>query len=194
MDQAIGPRSLSDTLDEIRDSNWTQLGVKYVTIEPHIRCKFPIHFILSLSWDEGGHEATNIQTLAIRLSLLVFFATMGQEIPKVFQLKAALEAHQQKLVDWSWYRVWEDTHNGTADRLQETQVSSFLLKYGIKSLAINQDTPKDVDYWRANIHDGRQGHSQQGTAQHLIVTAEQMFKSTDGHITRFTLALCNPAF
>ncbi|SJK99128.1 uncharacterized protein ARMOST_02415 [Armillaria ostoyae] len=62
-------------------------------------------------------------------------------------------------------------------RLQVTQVSDFKSKYGINTLAINDETPRNQDYWRIHVHNGKKDVSQDGTAKHLIVTAEQLFKS-----------------
>ncbi|KAF9062923.1 P-loop containing nucleoside triphosphate hydrolase protein, partial [Rhodocollybia butyracea] len=74
------------------------------------------------------------------------------------------------------------------------QVTSFLDKYGINTVAVNQDTPRNKEYWKKHIHDGAINSSQLGTAQHLIVTAEQLFKSPEGHFTRLALLLRDHIF
>ncbi|KAF9073941.1 hypothetical protein BDP27DRAFT_1399857 [Rhodocollybia butyracea] len=213
MAQISGPCDLWQFLNEIRRDDWAQLGIKYATMDPHTRLRFPIHFILSLApLDDGGTEPTKDQILLLRLCLLAFYATRGLEVPKIIQLQATLVSNRQNsLVVASTgfgkkhimaLLMLLETSDSTRifitisplKRLQATQVTSFLLKYGIKTLAINQDTRKDIDYWRMNIHDGRQRKSQQGTARHLIVTAEQLFKSSEGQSTQFALLLRNQAF
>ncbi|KAF9064407.1 hypothetical protein BDP27DRAFT_1230562, partial [Rhodocollybia butyracea] len=74
------------------------------------------------------------------------------------------------------------------------QVTSFLDKYGINTVAVNQDTARNKEYWKKHIHDGAINSSQLGTAQHLIVTAEQLFKSPEGHFTRLALLLRDHTF
>ncbi|KAF9069374.1 hypothetical protein BDP27DRAFT_1363368 [Rhodocollybia butyracea] len=212
MDELPRPLELSQALDELREDNWAQLGVKYAAIEISQHVKIPLHFILSLAPNDGGNEPTNDQTLAVRLSLLAFYATRGHEIPNIFQLQAALASitRNSLIVAGTGFGKTHimallmlleksDSKNvfitvSPLKRLQVTQVASFLLKYGIHTVSINHDTPKGIDYWRENIHDGWKGQSQQGTAQHLIVTAEQLFKSPEGHLTPFALTLRNPAF
>ncbi|KAF9070721.1 hypothetical protein BDP27DRAFT_1362390 [Rhodocollybia butyracea] len=206
------PFELCYALDEIRRDNWAQLGIKYTTIETYARARFPLHWILSLALMDEGAEPTEDQILAIQLCLLVFYTMRGQEVPKILQLKAALVSVQRnslvvagtgfgKTHIMALLMLLENSELtkvfitiSALKRLQATQVTLFLLKYSIKTVSINHDMPKDIEYWWTNIHDGRKGLTQLRTALHLIVTAEQLFKSSEGHLTQFACYLCNHTF
>lgn len=45
-----------------------------------------------------------------------------------------------------------------------------------------------------NIHNGRKNATQGTTARHLVITAEQLFKSSKGHFTKLALLLHEPSF
>eukprot|EP00918_Siedleckia_nematoides_P076063 GHVU01166399.1.p1 GENE.GHVU01166399.1~~GHVU01166399.1.p1 ORF type:complete len:154 (-),score=9.33 GHVU01166399.1:423-884(-) len=91
------PIELDQYLDETRGDDWMKMGLKYAKIDQNIRSKFPLHWILSLALptDDDDSEPSKEQILAIRLSLLVYHTTKGREIPKIFQLEAALASIQQ---------------------------------------------------------------------------------------------------
>ncbi|KIJ99836.1 hypothetical protein K443DRAFT_123068 [Laccaria amethystina LaAM-08-1] len=67
-------------------------------------------------------------------------------------------------------------------QLQVTQESDFNSRFQIPTVMINEDTPRDVDWWNANIHDATVHKA--GSVWHLIVTVEQLFKSSAGHFAR----------
>lgn len=90
------------------------------------------------------------------------------------------------------------------------QEEAFLKKYQIRTVSINHETPKIKDWWRVglfccysnrkptplqeNVHNGQKNASQIGTAQHLIITAEQLFKSNSGHYSRMAFLICEYPF
>ncbi|PBK66853.1 hypothetical protein ARMSODRAFT_1021264 [Armillaria solidipes] len=151
------------------------------------------------------------RTTAFRFCLLAWYSTHGTEVPRELQLRAALSAVEQdslliagtgsgKTHVMALLILLNDDEKRVVvtisplKRLQVTQVSDFKSKYGINTLAINDETPRNKDYWRIHVHNGKKDASQDGTAKHLIVTAEQLFKSREGHWTRLSLLLRDKAF
>ncbi|KAH9028011.1 P-loop containing nucleoside triphosphate hydrolase protein [Lactarius hengduanensis] len=75
--------------------------------------------------------------------------------------------------------------------LQVTQENDFNTWYGIPTVVINEDTPREDAWWTENIWNN--GKRTPGTARVLIVTVEQLFKSCEGHL-RLALLLRNRSF
>ncbi|KAF9058402.1 hypothetical protein BDP27DRAFT_1432863 [Rhodocollybia butyracea] len=131
----------------------------------------------------------------------MYYASHGAEIPKQFQLQAALASKignslvvagtgfgKTHIIALLMLLEKSDSTQvfitiSPLKRLQAMQVTSFLAKYGINTVAVNQDMPQNKEYWKKNIHNGAINSLQIGTAQHLIVTTEQLFKSPEGHFT-----------
>ncbi|KAF9051246.1 hypothetical protein BDP27DRAFT_1433914 [Rhodocollybia butyracea] len=192
----VYPQTLLQFLDIIRDENFEELLVRLKVIKNGNRGRIPFMFIISL-------PNMDRQITALRMCLLVYYTTKGAEVPKILQLHAALESiSRNTLVTAS--TGFGKTHimallmlleKSTSTRifitlsplkrLQITQVVTFLEKYGISTISINQDTPRDIQYWRKYVHDTRKNATQLSTSRHLIVTAEQLFKSPEGHWTCF---------
>ncbi|KAF8257378.1 P-loop containing nucleoside triphosphate hydrolase protein, partial [Lactarius quietus] len=76
--------------------------------------------------------------------------------------------------------------------LQMTQESDFNSRYGIPTIVINEDTPREDSWWTDNIwnHKARTP----GRARLLIVTVEQLFKSREGHLPHLAILLWNQFF
>ena len=90
-------------------------------------------------------------------------------------------------------------------RLQVTQESDFNRRYGIRTVVINDDTKnenswRDVSYkflspfnpfYRYSTQENIQHVATRtpGTAQHLIVTVEQLFKRPEGHLPRLAMLM-----
>ncbi|KAF9063537.1 hypothetical protein BDP27DRAFT_1426790 [Rhodocollybia butyracea] len=130
----------------------------------------------------------------------MYYASHGAEIPKQFQLQAALASKRGnslvvagtgfgKMHIMALLMLLEKSDStrvfitiSPLKRLQamqacnlfsckvwhKIQVTSFLAKYGINTVAVNQDTPQNKEYWKKNIYNGAINSSQIGTAQHLI--------------------------
>lgn len=77
-------------------------------------------------------------------------------------------------------------------RLQTTQANDFNNKYHIPTVTINEDTPRDEVWWNENIFNPKT--RTMGTARHLIVTVEQLFKSPEGHLSRLAMLFRNKTF
>jgi superfamily II DNA helicase RecQ len=97
-----------------------------------------------------------------------------------------------------------DAHNITITisplkRLQVTQESDFNLRFGIPTVTINEDTPRENEWWNVSIrwlfsticslsivqkHVYNTATRRLGTSRHLIVTVEQLFKCSAGHLGR----------
>ncbi|KAE9385356.1 hypothetical protein BT96DRAFT_949900 [Gymnopus androsaceus JB14] len=167
----IYPLRVSQELDIVRDDSIDVLLKKFDILQCNTGNKAPLDYILSLAESE--------QIVAFKLCILVYYVTAGKEVPKQLQLQATLHSIE---------------HDSLVVAGTVTQVQTFLLKYQIDTISINHDTPKTKEFWREHIHDSQKHASQSGTAQHLIVTAEQIFKSSEGHLSRFTLLLCEHSF
>ncbi|KAH9052274.1 P-loop containing nucleoside triphosphate hydrolase protein [Lactarius vividus] len=74
-------------------------------------------------------------------------------------------------------------------RLQVTQETDFNSQYGIPTVVINEDTPRDDAWWSENIWNSKNGSL--GRARLLIVTVEQLFKSREGHFPRLAVLVRN---
>ncbi|RXW12462.1 hypothetical protein EST38_g13391 [Candolleomyces aberdarensis] len=77
-------------------------------------------------------------------------------------------------------------------QLQASQKEEFESHYGISTAVINDQTPKDSEWWNEhvwNTHDKKPGK-----CRHLIITVEQAFRSREGHLPPLYLLLCNPYF
>ncbi|KAK7460975.1 hypothetical protein VKT23_008903 [Stygiomarasmius scandens] len=198
----IGPQTLQQAMISVRADCLEELFRKLSLIQPFDRV--PTEYLFTLDISD--------QIIAIRLCILVYYATKGQEVPKKIQLEAALasikadslivaatgfgKTHIMALV-----MLLEDSPSrltitiSPLTRLQTTQTEAFLKKYGIKTIEINQNTPREKEWWTTNIHDTRNGASQINTARHIITTAEQLQKSSDGHWTQLGLLIQrNPQF
>ncbi|KAL0062390.1 hypothetical protein AAF712_010736 [Marasmius tenuissimus] len=160
----------------------------------------PIEYIDSLD----RHD----RVLALQHIALAWHKT--QKVPRAIQLEAAREAAKDRdsfiytgtgsgktlcsaLTMWfdalDASRSHSNTSNGSIyitvsplKRLQESQVKLFREDFQIPSVAINHETPTEEDWWNANVYNP--GDRTLGTARHLIITVEQLFKNDGGHYTR----------
>ncbi|KAF8871302.1 hypothetical protein CPB84DRAFT_1716710 [Gymnopilus junonius] len=67
-------------------------------------------------------------------------------------------------------------------RLQVTQESDFNGRFGIQTVTVNEDTSDSIKWWNDNVYDPVL--HRRGRARHIIVTVEQLFKSSAGHFSR----------
>ncbi|KAF8150858.1 P-loop containing nucleoside triphosphate hydrolase protein [Crassisporium funariophilum] len=77
-------------------------------------------------------------------------------------------------------------------RLQTSQANEFTAHFGIRAVAINEDTPRDPTWWSENIFSTK--HGVEMHAQLLIITVEQIFRTPEGHFPRMAVTLRQPAF
>ncbi|KAE9386281.1 hypothetical protein BT96DRAFT_544948, partial [Gymnopus androsaceus JB14] len=201
----IYPLTLSQHLDIIRNDSFTELWRKFAdSVQPNLKDNNLSLFIMDLDDSE--------QVIALRLCLLVYTITNGKEIPKELQLKAALASIDRdtlviagtgfgKTHIMALLQLLEKSNSNRVfitisplKRLQETQTEAFLNKYRIPTVAINQDTCKTKEFWKDNIHNRQKNASQAGTSRHLIITAEQLFKSPEGHFTKLAVLLREHSF
>lgn len=88
-----------------------------------------------------------------------------------------------------------------------TQANDFNTKYGIPTITVNDETPRDDEYWKVSDLLGlrtltilRQKHVHDtttktpGTARLIIVTVEQLVKSPEGHLSRIAVLIRTPQF
>ncbi|KAJ7677144.1 P-loop containing nucleoside triphosphate hydrolase protein [Mycena olivaceomarginata] len=144
---------------------------------------------LSLANDYIESLDENDKTIAIRASALVFVASNKRIVPREYQLQSVLAlAHGRDCVVDSGTGsgktlcqiipnlLFPDTTSVTVSplkRLQILQAAEFV-RWGIKTVCINEDTPRDAELWK-NIKDGH--------FQHLIVQPEQL-GMYQGHLPR----------
>ncbi|KAF8169076.1 P-loop containing nucleoside triphosphate hydrolase protein, partial [Pholiota molesta] len=62
------------------------------------------------------------------------------------------------------------------------QEQEFVSRYGIRTFAINDHTPRDDTWWTTNIYSSNKPIKL--PAQHLIITVEQLFVNGHGHLPR----------
>ncbi|KAK0434245.1 P-loop containing nucleoside triphosphate hydrolase protein [Armillaria borealis] len=135
-----------------------------------------------------------------KLFLLGWYATHGTQAARGLQLKAALASYQNqdslviagtgsgKTFIIALLLLIDGSPDGLSltisplKRLQKAQVEAFGTTYGIMTAAINDETPHDDEYWNNVIHN--MATRTPGTARHLIVTTEQLFRSKSGHLSR----------
>ncbi|KAJ7016533.1 P-loop containing nucleoside triphosphate hydrolase protein, partial [Mycena alexandri] len=70
-------------------------------------------------------------------------------------------------------------------RLQKMQVNDFMQKYGIPTIAINEDTSNSPELWNK---------IEAGEIRHLLVQPEQLRTNHAGHLPRMARLLHNPGF
>ncbi|KAJ6476423.1 P-loop containing nucleoside triphosphate hydrolase protein [Mycena vulgaris] len=130
---------------------------------------------------------------------MVHYASRERMVPRQYQLEAndALFLRLDCLVDSGTGSgktlcqilpnlVFPDSSSMTVSplkRLQILQAAEFEL-WGIQTICINEDTPKDKALWQK---------IQEGSFQHLIVQPEQL-KTFKGHVPRLAALLNVPAF
>ncbi|KIJ57528.1 hypothetical protein HYDPIDRAFT_171650, partial [Hydnomerulius pinastri MD-312] len=143
--------------------------------------RLPFDYLASLA----GQDKIDI----LRACLIIYFLTSTTIVPRVFQLQASIA-----ILNGHDTIITAGTGRGKTlcllipmllrpksisitisplKRLQTTQVLECQ-KYGIRTIAINEDTPNDLALWES---------IKQGEYQHLIVSPEQlgMYK---GHLPR----------
>ncbi|KAJ7222387.1 P-loop containing nucleoside triphosphate hydrolase protein [Mycena pura] len=145
------------------------------------------------------------RTLALKASLLVYFASKCKIVPRQYQLEAnnALEDGRDVLIDSgtgsgktlcqiipnlmhpttmsitiSPLKSPETTTNSSIFQVAELQ------RWGINAISINEDTPNDVPLWN---------HIRDGYFQHLIVQPEQL-QSFHGHLPRLARLMNGHSF
>ncbi|KAF8158781.1 P-loop containing nucleoside triphosphate hydrolase protein [Mycena galopus ATCC 62051] len=152
----------------------------------------PRSFLLTLSPDDC--------VKVFRACLLVYSQTRGKIVPLQGQLEASLASMSGRdsfVIARTGYGktlciaipLLLEPNSVTLTisplkRLQTMQVQDFIRKYGIPTVAINEDTPSSPELWK-RIQDGK--------IQHLIVQPEQ-FRLTNGHLPRIARLLHDRAF
>ncbi|KIK31919.1 hypothetical protein CY34DRAFT_19446 [Suillus luteus UH-Slu-Lm8-n1] len=112
------------------------------------------------------------------------FVSKGTKHPKLFQLKAlvsllagrnvilrAATGSGKTLHGFTIASLQQDGYHGYTSEVKEFE------EYGIRSIAINHDTPHDKTIW---------SHVSKGSFRNLLVAPEQFFPE-DGHIPRLAL-------
>ncbi|KAF8225112.1 P-loop containing nucleoside triphosphate hydrolase protein [Tricholoma matsutake] len=148
---------------------------------------------------------------ASRACLLAYAVAGGTQVPRELQLRACLatyHAHDSlidagtgsgKTLPIALNLLLDDPRLkkicltiSPLKRLQVTQANNFNLQYGIPTIAINDDTPRDDSYWNEHVHNLKSKEA--GTARHIIVTVEQLFKTPEGHLPCLAILLRNKHF
>ncbi|KAJ7839505.1 P-loop containing nucleoside triphosphate hydrolase protein [Mycena leptocephala] len=182
MTATLGVIRLLDSEDVIRFSR--------IVIPPYLRPTFA--FLNTLSNED--------HIMALRACLLVFTVTRGRLVPHDLQLEAGLAAMNGKECFVIARTGWGKTlciaiplllrpgrisiTISPLKRLQMMQVSDFLNKFGIATVAVNEDTPNCPVLWSA---------ISAGQIPHLIVQPEQ-FELHHGHLPKMARLLHDHKF
>ncbi|KAN0128820.1 P-loop containing nucleoside triphosphate hydrolase protein [Lactarius tabidus] len=174
---------------------------------------------LQYLWSCSGDELTQLvsdlyglskedKTICYCVALLCYCVTLSMQIPCEMQLRVVLTDQHKKdslvsagtgsgktlLIILNALLDAPDKQLVTLvisplKCLQVTQENNFNTQYGIPAVLINEDTPRENTWWTENIWNSR--NRSPGTAQILIVTAEQLFKSHEGHLPCLAILLHN---
>ncbi|KAF8871179.1 P-loop containing nucleoside triphosphate hydrolase protein [Infundibulicybe gibba] len=151
------------------------------------------------------------RTFALRAILQLWGVTGGTQVPREVQLKAALATHNGldsllnagtgtgKTLSIPLNSMLDNPKDhwfvliiGPLKRLQVTQGNDFNTQYQIPTVVINEDTPRNDEWWQTWIYDIKK--KTPGIATHIIVTPEQLFRSPEGHLSRFGVLIRNKHF
>ncbi|KAH8981064.1 P-loop containing nucleoside triphosphate hydrolase protein [Lactarius akahatsu] len=192
---------LSERLQSLRSCSVDELNQLVSTLR--LLERLPVAFLDGLSEED--------KILCYRVALMCYCVTNSMQIPREMQLRVVLaDQHKKDAL------VSAGTGSGKTlpivlntlldapekklvtlvisplKRLQVTQENDFNTRYGIPTVVINEDTPREDAWWTENIWNN--GKRTPGTARVLIVTVEQLFKSREGHLPRLALLLRNRSF
>ncbi|KAJ7583184.1 P-loop containing nucleoside triphosphate hydrolase protein [Mycena floridula] len=161
-----------------------------ITQLPSLQPLLPTEFLLSLS----GSDLKR----AFRYIFVCWRVTNGCQCPTQLQLRAALAAWHKKDVFVIAGTGRGKTLAGMLNQLLEpgdgvTLVLSPLKRlqssqaylesfYSLKPLIVNEDTPRELEFWNQKVHNIRK--KQAGSADVIIATPEQFFRTPEGHSTK----------
>ncbi|KAH9069630.1 P-loop containing nucleoside triphosphate hydrolase protein [Lactarius deliciosus] len=165
-----------------------------------LRERLPVSFLDALD----GHD----RITCYRAALMCYSVTNSTQVPREMQLRVILANQNQKdcivsagtgsgmTLPITLNALLDDPNKklvtlilSPLKRLQMTQESDFNSRYGILTVVINEDTPREDAWWTENVWDGKERCP--GRARLLIVTVEQLFKSREGHFSRLALLVRN---
>ncbi|KAF9486495.1 P-loop containing nucleoside triphosphate hydrolase protein [Pholiota conissans] len=149
--------------------------------------------------------------LCLRVSLISWSTTGGEIVPRVIQLKDVLGDRRGrstlvsagtgsgKSIPMALNILLDDPRQNLISitvsplkRLQASQVDYFMERFGIRTFAINEDTPRDEAWWTKNIYSTSK--PTESPVQLLIVTIEQLSKTPEGHYPRMACFVRDPKF
>ncbi|KAI9463684.1 P-loop containing nucleoside triphosphate hydrolase protein [Lactarius psammicola] len=168
-----------------------------------LRERLPAGFLDTLDEDD--------LTICYRAAVMCYGVTGSAQVPREMQLKAVLSDYHGKdtlvsagtgsgkTLPIALNVLLDDPDNrlvtvmlSPLKRLQVTQESDFNTRYGISTVVINEDTPREDAWWTENVWNYKRRTL--GQARLLIVTVEQLFKSREGHLPRLAILLRNQSF
>ncbi|KAH9009895.1 P-loop containing nucleoside triphosphate hydrolase protein [Lactarius hengduanensis] len=164
------------------------------------RSRLPVSFLEALDEDD--------RLICYRAALICYSVTGSTQVPREMQFKVVLANRNGedclvsagtgsgKTLPIALNALLDDPNAhlvtltlSPLKRLQVTQENDFNSRYGIPTVVINEDTPRDDAWWSENIWNSKSGSL--GRARLLIVTVEQLFKSREGHLPRLALLVRN---
>ncbi|KAG2003761.1 ATP-dependent DNA helicase recQ [Coprinopsis cinerea AmutBmut pab1-1] len=191
--------SREDHLDAARTAKKDQLEAWIALVIPEFTAR---GFVEGLD-DEKEKE------FCLRVTMLVYIASNYSQIPREHQLRAALAFfHKRDSLLYSGTGsgktllmvialLLPDPEENRAvatlcplKRLQTDQEKDFSKRYGIPTVAINENTPRSQEFYSTHVYDTKARKI--GTCRHFIVTPEQLFQEpSTGHLPRFGHLLFN---
>ena len=199
--------SLNEKLSVFRTCPAEEIGRLVSNGIPHER--LPAQYLQSLSKED--------RTVCFRASMICWTISGSTMVPREMQLRVVLANYHGKdtlvaagtgsgkTLPIAISILLDDPAANTITLtisplkwLQVTQESDFNTRFGIPTVVINEDTPREADWWNVSIDTFLDSTlilcvqknvfdtttHRVGTARHLIVTVEQLFKSSAGHLRR----------
>jgi len=154
--------SLCEWLELLRKCSGDYLKDLVHSIGPDIEGRMPKDFLDSL--DVGD------QVICFRASLICYGVTGSTQVPREMQLRAVLaDQHRKdclvaagtgsgKTLPMALNMLLDDPNQelitltlSPLKRLQATQERDFNTRYGIPTVVINEDTPRDENWWNVSV-------------------------------------------
>ncbi|KAJ7598193.1 P-loop containing nucleoside triphosphate hydrolase protein [Mycena floridula] len=173
------------------DAPIDQLKRRILQLDSRLQTLIPNEYLRTLS--------TSHLTRALRYIFVCWHVTGETQCPKKLQIEAALGlwakndvfmvagTGQGKTLAGMLNQLLDDTDGITVvisplKRLQASQASGVKSTYRLETLIVNEDMPRNTEFWQEKAHDI--ANKRPGTAQVIIATPEQFFRSPEGHITK----------
>ncbi|KAJ7576555.1 P-loop containing nucleoside triphosphate hydrolase protein [Mycena floridula] len=163
------------------DAPIDQLKRRFLQLDPRLQTLIPNEYLRTLS--------TSHLTRALRYIFVCWHVTGETQCLTKLQIEAALGlwakndvfmvagTGQGKTLAGMLNQLLDDTDGITA-----SQASGVKSTYRLETLIVNEDTPRNTEFWQEKAHDIP--NKRPGTAQVIIATPEQFFRSPEGHFTK----------
>ncbi|KAF9044154.1 hypothetical protein BJ165DRAFT_183243 [Panaeolus papilionaceus] len=190
---------LSAKLKMLRDA--TPVQISLISSQKLPQELLPHTYINSLTPEE--------RVFCHRASLVCWYATSKTQVPRKMQLRTMVAEifHKNDVlvsagtgsgktlpVALAVLLQDPDDHRITITvsplkRLQSTQANEFIKRYGIQTVVVNDTTSREDFWWNAHVFGNTKKNNLGKTAQIIISTVEQLFRSPEGHFSNLAEGL-----